>query len=191
MNLQTTKPIKHNHVGGYMPHGDYNTFFPHAWMELCTQYPIKSVLDVGCGAGNNLQWFSQGGLAVLGIDGDPEAVALTQAKGIQAVLHDYTQSALVFDNSGFDLALCTEFAEHVYAEYEDNWLKTLSACKYVLFSHGLPGQGGYHHVNEQPTEYWEKRFADYGFAVDTYFTQRHRDPTYPWGKNTLTLFVKQ
>jgi 2-polyprenyl-3-methyl-5-hydroxy-6-metoxy-1,4-benzoquinol methylase len=178
-----------NHVGGYIPDGDYNTFFPDVWGALCAKADIKSVVDVGCGSGHNLLWFATKGIETLGIDGHPDAVKLTQDKHINAMLHDYAKSPLSI--SSFDLALCTEFAEHVHAEYEDNWLETLSSCKYVLFSHALVGQGGYHHVNEQPTEYWIERFAKRGFVVDEEFTATHRDTSYQWGKNTLTLFVKQ
>jgi hypothetical protein len=37
---------------------------------------------------------------------------------------------------------------------------------YVIMSGATPGQGGYHHVNEQPREYWIDKFAEYGFTYD-------------------------
>jgi hypothetical protein len=30
-------------------------------------------------------------------------------------------------------------------------------------TNALPGQGGYHHVNEQPTEYWIEHLKNYGY----------------------------
>ena len=175
------------HLGGYLESGDPNTRFEKAWLELNPE----SVLDVGCGAGHNLKWFWDKGCFCFGIDGHPEAVRLTMEKGIPAQEHDYEFGALPFSDydRDYDLGLCSEFAEHVKRRYEDNWLDTLKRCKKVLFTHALPEQGGYHHVNCQTNEYWVERFKQYGFEVDWDFTNRHRDPSAPWGGNTLTLFV--
>ena len=35
----------------------------------------------------------------------------------------------------------------------------------ILFSAAVPGQGGYHHINEQPHEYWHNKFAEKGFKM--------------------------
>ncbi len=32
-------------------------------------------------------------------------------------------------------------------------------------THGLPGQGGYHHVNLQPPEYWVGKMKQKGYSL--------------------------
>lgn len=175
------------HLGGYLVGGDPNTYMPDVWKELIRIDRIKSVLDVGCGTGENLKWFMGRGMRAVGIEGHPDAVRVAEANGIEVIRHDYTTGAFHYIND-FDLGICTEFAEHVDQRHENNWLITLVACRAVLFTHGLPGQGGYHHVNCQTNKYWIDRFAEYGFRVDQEFTDRHRDASAVWGRNTLTLF---
>jgi SAM-dependent methyltransferase len=177
-----------NHLGGWIPSGDPNTYMPDVWRAVVDGYDIKSVVDIGCGSGHNLEWFKNNGINCVGVDGDPKSVQATVDKQIIAVTNDYTlKSAL---SNTYDLAICTEFAEHVEAKYEHLWLRDLQKCKYVLFTHAVPNQGGYHHVNEQTESYWLERFASYGFTPDWDFTYKYRDTKYRWGRNTLILFKK-
>lgn len=178
-----------NHLGGWIYNGDFNTYMPDVWQEMIDEYGITSVVDIGCGSGHNLLWFKNKGIRCLGVDGHSLAVTATKDKGVFAIVNDYTLSSAL--NEPYDLAICTEFSEHVEAQYEYLWLEDLARCKYVLFTHALPNQGGYHHVNEQTQEYWIERFAMYGFAPDWTFTNKHQDTSYQWGRNTLILFVKE
>src|SRR5271154_6290276 len=64
----------------------------------------------------------------------------------------------------FDLALCLEVAEHLPVQRATNLVKTLTtAAQVVLFSAGIPGQGGTGHVNEQWPKYWRQLFEAEGF----------------------------
>lgn len=169
-----------NHLGGYIPEGDRLTYMPDIWQFLIDKYDIKSVLDIGCGTGKNLEWFN---CKVLGVEGHPDAIKDCKVPVVQ---HDYTQGPLVLKDR-FDLCICTEFVEHIESQYEDNWFATMNSAERVLMCHALPGQGGWHHVNCQPREYWAKRFADHGFQK-TDVVERFVDPSAPWGRNTITLF---
>jgi hypothetical protein len=42
-------------------------------------------------------------------------------------------------------------------------MDSFQKAKYVIATHAFPGQGGHHHVNEQPYSYWVQKFAEYGF----------------------------
>jgi len=58
----------------------------------------------------------------------------------------------------------------------------------VLFSAAVPGQGGEHHVNEQPPEYWRSLFAERGYDCFDFLRARLRDRSdvRPWYRyNTL------
>src|SRR5205814_1764959 len=45
----------------------------------------------------------------------------------------------------------------------------------IVFSAAIPGQGGEHHVNEQPWEYWRVKFADRGYEVFDFLRPRMRE----------------
>jgi SAM-dependent methyltransferase len=70
------------------------------------------VLDVGCGVGRNLLHLGGRGAAV-GVDVDPEAVALARGRGLEA----YTPEELAASPHGargrFDSLLCAHVVEHM------------------------------------------------------------------------------
>ena len=182
---------------GNDPEGIFNpdphTFMPDIWGWICVNFNIKSVLDIGCGMGTNLAWFDEYGFEVLGVEGHPKAVAASRVPG-RIVQHDFSKGPWSPERE-FDLCVCTEFAEHVEAEFEENWMVSLDKCKYLLLAAAPPGQGGYHHVNEQPDEYWIRRFQSRGFVWDSDITNRLRSTCTrkpaKWGRNTLMFFSRK
>lgn len=198
LTRQRTHPPRSNtqHLGND-PIGFFNrdpfTFTPDVWGWLTIQYGIRSVLDIGCGIGTNLAWFDEYGFDVLGVEGHPRAVIGSLLPG-RVVLHDFTTGPWA-PNRDFDLCLCTEFAEHVSAQFEENWMVAVDRCSMLLLAAAPPGQGGWHHVNEQPDEYWIDRFTARGFgllATDSEMLRGtcERRPS-NWGRNTLLLFRRQ
>ena len=179
---------------GNDPEGIFNpdphTFMPDIWGWICVNFDIKSVLDIGCGMGTNLAWFDEYGFEVLGVEGHPKAVAASRVPG-KIVQHDFSKGPWSPERE-FDLCICTEFAEHVEAKFEENWMVSVDKCKYLLLAAAPPGQGGYHHVNEQPDEYWIRRFQSRGFIWDSDITNRLRSTCArkpaKWGRNTLMFF---
>lgn len=77
-------------------------------------------------------------------------------------LHDFTQGIIPISKI-FDLGWSIEFVEHVDEKYIDNFIDTFKKCKYICMTHALPNQGGYHHVNEKPQEYWVDLLENNGF----------------------------
>ncbi len=57
------------HLGGNVIGGDANTYYPELWRHLVSTFAAKSVLDVGCGEGNALEFFVSLGLRSVGMDG--------------------------------------------------------------------------------------------------------------------------
>ena len=63
----------------------------------------------------------------------------------------------------FDVAICIEVAEHLPKRVAPALVEGLAAMSdRVLFTAAQPGQGGTHHVNEQPREFWLDLFARHG-----------------------------
>lgn len=183
-----------NHLGGSIPDGDLYTYTPDIWGWLLLEYNIRSVVDIGCGYGWNAHWFQMMGCQVTGVEGDLAAVAGNQIPRNQIIVHDYTLGPLKIADS-YDLALCTEFVEHVEAQYEPNWLATLEAASMLLMCHATPGQPGYHHVNCRESGYWVNRLEAEGFRWQEEVTGRFRDTCSRvpsgWGRPTMLFFRRE
>ena len=176
------------HLGGsHVTQVDFYTWLPDIWERLIVGYGIKSVLDLGCGAGFSTKWFRDRVGKALGVEGDPAALAARQYDAI--VTHDYTLGPFV-PLDLYDLGWCAEYVEHVEAKYMANWMATLQRCRYVCITYATPGQGGHHHVNEQEEPYWLEKFLAVGFEHVPEETARLRATWKgePWGRKTLTFF---
>ncbi len=180
-----------NHLGGAYESGDANTIMPDVWGYLLTKYPIKRVLDVGCGYGQAMRWFADiGDCEVTGIDGFPACVASDPSR---ILLHDFAAGPVPLAND-FDLAWSAEFLEHVEEAHLENIMSAFARAKLVVVTHAEPGQPGHHHVNCQTTNYWIARFAEHGFdhlPAETALLRAtdRRHATY--GRRTLTVFQRR
>jgi SAM-dependent methyltransferase len=149
------------HLGGNFLELNPSTHSPSAWNYIIQKYNIKSVLDVGSGTGYAAKWFSEQGLKTTAIDGLEYNVANAVYPTLQV---DLTENSHTED---VDLVNCVEVVEHIEEEYLDNLLTTLCCGKYLMMTHGLPGQPGHHHVNCQPKEYWIDHLKARGFEEIT------------------------
>ena len=157
------------HLGGNIKEGDYNTFCPNVWTYLVNRFAVRSVLDLGSGRGYSSAFFKKLGCDTVAVDGLEDNVANAL---YPTVLHDLESGPVTVN---VDLVHCQEVAEHIKEEYVCNLAKSLSCGKFVLMTHALPGQEGYHHVNLQPPEYWIKLLDAYGLHVLYEDTMRVRD----------------
>lgn len=178
-----------SHMGGTALVGDPMTFVPDVWEKLIEKYTIKSVLDIGSGVGVNAKWFLDHGLDAYAVEGYPDYLRNSVLPEGRMIAHDYTTGPFI-PNRKFDLGWSSEFVEHVEAQFVGNFMLTFMRCRYACITHATPGQGGYHHVNEQPSDYWIQRFKDAGFVhleEDTAW-MRATGPSTHYGRRTLTLF---
>jgi hypothetical protein len=130
---------------------------------LLAKFPIRSVVDVGCGVGPWLRAFSNQGIADLtGLDGDyvNRADLLIPVDRFHA-----TDLASDFSiNRRYDLACSLEVAEHLPAAAGPEFVaKLCKAAPIVLFSAAIPGQGGTGHINEAWHDVWREYFASQGY----------------------------
>jgi SAM-dependent methyltransferase len=146
-------------AGGLLPH-------------LAEEIPIRSVLDVGCARGVWLAWWLRHGASdVVGVDGpyvDPEQLAIPRS-----AFHALDVSAPFSLGQQFDLVQSLEVAEHLDASCAHTFIANLVGHgNLILFSAAIPGQGGEHHVNEQPWEYWRRKFAAHEFELFDFIRPR-------------------
>jgi len=139
------------------------------------EFDVKSMLDVGCGPGGMVQLGVRSGLKTHGIDGDAKIAASWFNKSM-FTLHDFQDGPPPITEK-YDLCWSVEFVEHVYEEYMDNYVAAFQQCKVLFMTHAVPGQGGYHHVNEQPEEYWLDKISNYGFKFSREYTNKLREVT--------------
>lgn len=156
-------------LGGYFPEGDPGSFCPELWEWAINRYKIKSVIDVGCGSGQALDWFLAKGCEAQGVDGLPPL------NHPLIVEHDYTLGP--YPTNGWDLIWCCEFVEHIREEHIDNFLATFRGARIVMMTHGLYWQDGHHHVNLQRPGYWIDRVRGAGFKLLARDTIESRDLT--------------
>lgn len=119
-----------------------------------------AVVDFGCGTGTFLRAFKDLGVEeILGLDGNWGDPVLRSKYIDSSVFKEADLEAPVTLPKKYDLAICLEVAEHLKETAADTLVSSLThASDYILFSAAVPGQGGQHHINEQWSEYWEKKF---------------------------------
>lgn len=177
------------HLGGYVGGGDPNTCYPSIWNWARQELGVRSVLDVGCGEGHSARYFRDLGCDVMGVDGSPEAQRDSVIPAC-LVLHDFTTGPFIPGRT-FDLVWSCEFVEHIEERYAPNFLAAFkSSDAFVIMTHALPGQPGYHHVNCQPGWYWVRRLKEIGFDLDYRLTRRARVLGHAYFLRSGLVFVK-
>lgn len=182
-------PTKQN-LGGYVIGGDFMTYAPGVWSKLIAIYGPANMVDIGCGEGHTAQWFATKGVHVQGIDGcEPERDLIpVQAR----IVHDFEEGPLpksAFPPAGWDLGWACEFVEHVNEAALANVLDCFSRCRVLAMTHAVPGQGGHHHVNCQPADYWRAKLSGIGLHANVPLSECLRDLTDAhWVKQTLLVF---
>jgi SAM-dependent methyltransferase len=163
----------------------------HVVRLLAEQLPIRSVLDLGCGRGVWLSiWQQHGAEDIQGVDGpyiDPERLHIPRER-FQA--RDLAQP-LKLDRQ-FDLVESLEVAEHIPEPAADQFVDSLARHgKLILFSAATPGQGGENHVNEQPPEYWQAKFAARGYELFDFLRPRLEDnrAVYLWYRHNVFVYA--
>lgn len=129
-----------------------------------------SVLDVGCGSGALLQALRRTDprLRLGGLEHSLTARRRAQAAGLAVrpfdalALDAVGRRALGAELGHWDLVVCLEVAEHLPPWHGARLVSFLAQWDVVLFSAARLGQGGVWHLNEQPPEYWLRRFARTG-----------------------------
>ena len=160
---------------------------------LLPEMKIASLLDIGAGHGAwAAEWLAAGVKKVVAVDGDyvkTEQLAVPK-KNFKA--HDLS---LPLDlEQRFDLVQTLEVAEHLPAAKADLFVDNLAHHgDVILFSAAVPHQGGEHHVNEQPPEYWRQKFAARGFAAFDFLRPRlaRRKEVMPWYRFNSYIYANE
>ncbi len=144
------------HLGGNALEGDPASFAPSTWDFLINRFCISSVLDLGSGTGHAAEYFFRKRMKVIAVEG---SLYNTVKSVYPTICHDLTKGPVLCQ---VDLVHCVELVEHIEKKYLKNIIDSLLCGKYIAMTAAHVGQGGHHHVNEQPNEYWISRLKNEG-----------------------------
>lgn len=154
-------------------------------------FPIKSVVDLGCGLGTWLSEFRNCGVTdVAGYDGDYVPRDYLQIP--QEQFHAVDLSQDIDFGRRFDLSMSLEVAEHISPAKAENMVgKLTSLAEIVMFSSAFPYQGGTGHVNENYPEYWavlfkKKNYIPLDIIRDNFW---YDGMICPWYRQNILLFI--
>ena len=136
---------------------------------LVEYFNPQSVIDLGCGPGRYIWplWHTYG-LEVHGVDGCPKAANYGPIE-----IFDLREP--YHPRKRYNLCVCIEVLEHIEPEFAQVIVDSIARCADVAFvTAATPGQGGEHHVNEQPREYWIDKFSGAGMDYDEALTDKLR-----------------
>ena len=177
----------------------YRAAYGHFAAAIEQVWHPQGLIDVGCGAGYVVEHFAgrTGSIPVLGVDGSAAAPAVqSEAARRCCILADLTEPPRQ-DLGRYEFAVSIEVAEHIPAAGAEAFMRWFAGTRRVLFTAAPPGQGGLHHVNEQPPVYWRERFAAMGLAFDEPATQlwqaeaRRRTSGCPWVVRNAMFFTAE
>ena len=160
------------------------------------KFKPKSVVDFGCGSGSYLYFFSKLGVNKLkGFEGSQNAIelALIDKKYIDRC--DITKK-IELDET-YDVCVCFEVAEHLDEDCVDMFLDNLcSSSATILFTAAPPGQGGRHHVNLKPSQYWIQKFEERHYCYQKSLTDGFKKEfddlisVLSWMKTNIMIFQR-
>lgn len=165
----------------------------HVGNVLYRMFEPQSVIDFGCAVGSHLEPFYKRGVEVQGVEAHEAAIENAVIPQEHILQHDLREPFEV--SKKYDLAISIEVAEHIPERFSDTFVSTISkSSNTIVLTAAQPGQGGDHHVNEQPKSYWVQKFEKRGFIHDEEQAKtlaqllevEHSD----WVKDNLLLFKR-
>jgi 2-polyprenyl-3-methyl-5-hydroxy-6-metoxy-1,4-benzoquinol methylase len=149
---------------------------------IARSFPVKTMIDVGCGPGGMVEIAKEIGLDVIGIDGDSNVRP--------DILHNFDYGPL--DVEPYDLAWSVEFLEHIEEHFLRNVFSVLKKARWVFCTHNQ--KPGPWHFNCRSNEYWIAVFDMFGFNYDPKVTNDikiHSTMDREFVSNTGTFFVSR
>ncbi len=154
----------------------------------------NSVIDVGCGVGTWLKaWRDIGveeieGVDVNNVDNSELYIDRKNISIANLEKHDFS------GYKKYDLAMSLEVAEHLDEKFAEKFVTDLTSLSdVIIFSAASPFQGGTHHVNEQPPQYWVDLFNKQGFDCFDFLRDKlmRNSQSTSWHAQNILTFVNK
>jgi SAM-dependent methyltransferase len=159
--------------------------------EVQNRIDVNSVIDFGCGPGRFLLPFYEADVKIKGVDASSAAKSESVVPAERIKQHDLRQPLNTDKN--YDVALCIEVLEHLPRHATETVVRSIAgASDIAIVTAAPPGQGGTHHVNEQPATYWINKFESTGMSYDESLTSELRSAIEPkeldWLSSNIMVF---
>jgi len=140
-------------------HG-WKTHVDRGALEWLYESGYRTLLDVGCGPGGQVNMAREVGFEALGVDYDRDIVS-------PFIVHfDLTKSHLVLP-SPMSVVWSVEVGEHIDPMCEQFFLHTITNnCAKVIVLSCSNNESNKWHVNCHPREYWIEKVEQLGFKYD-------------------------
>ena len=132
---------------------------------------VLTILEAGSGGGWFTKEFIKRKINIFAIEGSKAGYEKTKKrvgrKHISRVLQHDLRLPLYLDRQ-FDIAICTEVAEHIEPPFSSQLIQTLTNHSKIIwfsFEKPLTNEQHYHHSNEQPEKFWRNLFQFYDFNM--------------------------
>ena len=157
----------------------------------------RTAIDWGCGAGLHTGALIRAGVDAVGVDAviaDPD-LRDRDAIIVKGDLRGPIERGSI--PTSCDLSLSIDVLEHIDEADSAAALENIvSGAQLVILSCAPPGQGGHHHVNEQPRRYWIARMAELGWryqrretgALERCFLERRDQLPLSWMYHNLCIY---
>jgi SAM-dependent methyltransferase len=137
---------------------------------------VRSLIDVGAGSGAFAAEFTRRGLRVVGLEHSIHGINLARQQGVDCHSLDLEKFSPSQTTLTADLVYSFEVAEHLPPSLADKFVNVIMMLgPIVVFTAAHLGQGGIGHINEQPLNYWIRRFEQGGFDLSEVETERLRE----------------
>lgn len=146
----------------------YCRLVPEIYESLTGNSPHK-IVEFGSAGGWFLAEFIKKGYFCLGLEGTNAGIDACLKRGItknQIQRHDFRHH--FSKNKQWNIALCTEVAEHIEPPFSSVLVKSLvDAAPFIWFSFEEPNTNPahIHHPNEMPAKFWINLFDFYGYKA--------------------------
>jgi hypothetical protein len=160
--------FKNDHVGSYVIRNYITAVLEYG--QLFLGRDVKTIIEFGSGGGWFTESFLERNIEIIGVEGTTAGYKKCLQRGIPSekiIKHDIRRPLNL--NKKFDMALCTEVAEHIEPPFSSQLITNLiNHSSLIWFSFEEPDTNAahYHHCNEQPAIFWKNLFAFYGYSVE-------------------------
>jgi SAM-dependent methyltransferase len=171
----------------YFDEGIFSTDYGALAGAIFSAYKPKKIIEFGCGPGHLTRALAKLGASVVALDAfsSPDFGDYPNVKFDKIDLNDSALLSRFLTGKQFDMAICTEVAEHLQPSSSEHLIRCLTGCApVVIFSAAIPHQGGHGHINCADRGFWHGLFVKYDFKVVDSLRKKLR------GNESLAIWYK-
>jgi SAM-dependent methyltransferase len=144
--------------------------------SIIDAFSPKSVVDVGCGTGLLLLELRKHGISCVGLEYSKSAIDICRQRDLHVIKFDLKNGPSPIHIRA-DVVISTEVAEHLPESCSDRFVDILCEVADKIVLTACPcgpnlSEDTHIHLNEQPQEYWIRKFQSRSFKYDKNLTEQ-------------------